>query len=236
MIRLDKFLADMGCGTRSEIKKDIRKGLAQVDGKVVKDAGTLLSGTETVTFKGETVVYEDKVYYMLNKPAGVLSATEDRNCKTVLDIIDENRRKDLFPVGRLDIDTEGLLLITNDGAMAHRILSPAHHVDKIYFARVSGRLTQEDVLAFSEGLKLSDDFTALPAKLDIISSGDTSEAYVTIREGKFHQVKRMFLKRGCEVIYLKRLAMGPVTLDPDLAPGEYRRLSEKEITLLKEIR
>ena len=236
MIRLDKFLADMGCGTRSEIKKDIRKGLAQVDGRVVKDAGTLLCGTETVVFKGDTVVYEDKVYYMLNKPAGVLSATEDRNCKTVLDIINENRRKDLFPVGRLDIDTEGLLLITNDGAMAHRILSPAHHVDKTYFARVNGRLTQDDVLAFSEGLKLSDDFTALPAKLDIISSGDTSEAYVTISEGKFHQVKRMFLKRGCEVIYLKRLAMGPVTLDKDLAPGEYRRLSGKEITLLKEIR
>lgn len=236
MIRLDKFLADMGCGTRSELKKDIRKGLASVDGAVVRDAGTLLTGTEAVCYKGETVRYEKVVYYMLNKPAGVVSATEDKRQKTVLDLITDGRKKDIFPVGRLDLDTEGLLLLTNDGELAHRLLSPAHHVDKTYYARVTGRLTDEDVRAFAEGIVLSRDFTTLPAELEIIDSGAVSEAFVTIREGKFHQVKRMFLNRGCEVTYLKRLSMGPLVLDSTLDPGEYRRLTKEEIKLLKEVR
>ncbi len=236
MIRLDKYLADMSFGTRSEVKKEIRKGFVCVDGSVVKDAGMLLHGTESVTFKGERVVYEKTVWYMLNKPSGVVSATEDKTQRTVLDFITEGRKKDLFPVGRLDIDTEGLLLLTNDGKMAHRLLSPAHHVEKTYFARVNGRLTEEDIRAFAEGIELSEDFTALPAKLEIVSSGEISEACVTICEGKFHQVKRMFLKRGCEVIFLKRLSMGPLQLDESLDPGGYRRLTEEEIRLLEEIR
>lgn len=236
MIRLDKLLADMGCGTRSELKKEIRKGLVCVDGSPVRDAGTLLKGTEEVTYKGETVVYEEFVYFMLNKPSGAVSAVTDKNRETVVDLIKERRKKDIFPVGRLDIDTEGLLLITNDGELAHRLLSPAHHVEKTYFAEVDGRLTEEDVLAFSEGLVISEDFTALPAKLEILSSGETSEARVTVSEGKFHQVKKMFLNRGCEVTYLKRLSMGPLMLDEGLSPGEYRRLGEEEIRELKEIR
>lgn len=236
MIRLDKILADMGCGTRSEVKKEIRKGLVTVDGSVEKDPGRLLKGSESITFRGERLVYEAVVYYMLNKPSGVVSATEDRKQKTVLDLITEGRKKDLFPVGRLDIDTEGLLILTNDGEMAHRLLSPAHHVEKTYFAKVRGRLTEEDVRAFAEGLELSGDFTALPAKLEIGAAGEVSEAFVTICEGKFHQVKRMFLKRGCEVLYLKRLSMGPLVLDEKLNPGEYRRLTEEEIRLLEEIR
>lgn len=236
MIRLDKILADMGCGTRSEVKKEIRKGLVTVDGSVEKDPGRLLKGSESITFRGERLVYEAVVYYMLNKPSGVVSATEDRKQKTVLDLITEGRKKDLFPVGRLDIDTEGLLILTNDGEMAHRLLSPAHHVEKTYFAKVRGRLTEEDVRAFAEGLELSGDFTALPAKLEIGAAGEVSEALVTICEGKFHQIKRMFLKRGCEVLYLKRLSMGPLVLDEKLNPGEYRRLTEEEIRLLEEIR
>ena len=236
MIRLDKILADMGCGTRSEVKKEIRKGLVTVDGSVEKDPGKLLKGSESITFRGECLVYEAVVYYMLNKPSGVVSATEDKKQKTVLDLITEGRKKDLFPVGRLDIDTEGLLILTNDGEMAHRLLSPAHHVEKTYFAKVRGRLTEEDVRAFAEGLELSADFTALPAKLEIGATGEVSEALVTICEGKFHQIKRMFLKRGCEVLYLKRLSMGPLVLDEKLNPGEYRRLTEEEIRLLEEIR
>ena len=236
MIRLDKILADMGCGTRSEVKKEIRKGLVTVDGSVEKDPGRLLKGSESITFRGERLVYEAVVYYMLNKPSGVVSATEDKKQKTVLDLITEGRKKDLFPVGRLDIDTEGLLILTNDGEMAHRLLSPAHHVEKTYFAKVRGRLTEEDVRAFAEGLELSGDFTALPAKLEIGAAGEVSDALVTICEGQFHQIKRMFLKRGCEVLYLKRLSMGPVILDEKLNPGEYRRLTEEEIRLLEEIR
>ena len=236
MIRLDKYLADMGLGTRSELKKDIRKGLASVDGAVIKDPGYALSGKEAVTFKGEPVLYEAEVYYMLNKPAGVITATEDRSQKTVLDLVDISRKKDVFPVGRLDKDTEGLLLLTNDGALAHRLLSPKHHVDKTYYARVSGRLVQADIDAFERGVYImSEDYTALPAKLQILTSGDESEALVTIQEGKFHQVKKMFDALGNEVLYLKRLSMGPLVLDEALKPGEYRRLTDEEIRLLKEL-
>ena len=237
MIRLDKYLADMCLGTRSELKKEIRKGQAIVNGSVIKDPGYALSGTEDVTFKGETVLYEEMVYYMLNKPAGVITATKDASQKTVLDLVDISRKKDVFPVGRLDKDTEGLLLLTNDGGLAHRLLSPKHHVDKTYFARVSGRLVQADIDAFARGVYImSEDYTALPAKLEILASGDDSEALVTVQEGKFHQVKNMFDALGNEVLYLKRLSMGPLVLDETLAPVEYRRLTDEETALLKELR
>ncbi len=243
-MRLDKYLSDMGAGTRSELKKEIRRGAVTVDGAVVKDPGCSVSPSSHVTFRGAEVCYEEFVYYMLNKPAGVISASEDGREPTVVDLIDEQKRKDLFPVGRLDRDTEGLLIITNDGALSHRLLSPKHHVDKVYYARVSGALTEADVQAFQSGLVLPDGLECLPAELKIlsVSSGGeddadaeaaVSEAEISIREGKFHQVKRMFRAVGCEVTCLQRLSMGPVSLDPALKPGEYRRLTPEELSSLK---
>ena len=235
-MRLDKFLSDMGAGTRSELKKEIRKSGAVVDGTVVKDPGFSVSESSAVVFRGSEVAYEEYVYYMLNKPAGIISASEDGREETVVDLISEPKRRDLFPVGRLDRDTEGLLLITNDGALSHRLLSPKHHVDKVYFVRVSGILTENDAGLFRDGLVLTDGLECLPADLEILSVSDddyVSEAEITIREGKFHQVKRMFASIGSEVIYLKRLSMGPISLDPGLAPGEYRRLTPEELTALE---
>ena len=234
-MRLDKYLSDMGAGTRSELKKEIRKGSASVDGEVVKDPGFSVSPSSSVIYKGSAVGYDEFEYYMLNKPAGVISASEDDNEATVVDLIDERKRRDLFPVGRLDRDTEGLLLITNDGALAHRLLSPKHHVDKVYYVKVSGILEDSDVELFRDGLVLTDGLECLPADLEILSVSEDeyeSEALITIREGKFHQVKRMFSSVGADVKYLKRLAMGPLSLDPGLEPGEYRRLSEEELSSL----
>ena len=235
-MRLDKYLSDMGAGTRSELKKEIRKSGAVVDGTVVKDPGFSVSESSNVIFRGSEVAYEEYVYYMLNKPAGIISASEDGREETVVDLISEPKRRDLFPVGRLDRDTEGLLLITNDGALSHRLLSPKHHVDKVYYVKVSGILTESDAELFRDGLVLTDGLECLPADLEILSVSDddyVSEAKITIREGKFHQVKRMFASIGSEVIYLKRLSMGPISLDPGLAPGEYRRLTPEELTALE---
>ena len=234
-MRLDRYLSDMGVGARSELKKDIRKGGAIVDGEIVRDPGRSVDASSRVIFRGRTVVYEEFVYYMLNKPAGVISASEDGREDTVIDLIPGPKRRDLFPVGRLDRDTEGLLLITNDGALAHRLLSPKHHVDKTYFVEVSGILNGSDADLFAQGLVLSDGLECLPADLKILSVSDddcTSSAEITIREGKFHQVKRMFSSVGAEVTYLKRLSMGPVTLDPELEPGECRRLTADELASL----
>lgn len=235
-MRLDKYLSDMGAGTRSELKKEIRKGAVSVDGAVVKDPGCSVSSSSHVVYKGAVIGYDEFEYYMLNKPAGVISASEDDREPTVVDLIDEPKRKDLFPVGRLDRDTEGLLLITNDGALAHRLLSPKHHVDKTYYVEVSGTLNESDVELFAEGLVLPDGLQCLPAELKILSVSDeefTSEAEITICEGKFHQVKRMFGAVGAEVIYLKRLSMGPLSLDPELEPGEYRPLTPDEMESLE---
>ena len=235
-MRLDKYLSDMGVGTRNELKKDIRKGGAVVDGQVVKDPGHSVSPSSHVVFKGHEVVYEEFSYYMLNKPAGIISASEDDSEDTVVDLIPEPKRRDLFPVGRLDRDTEGLLLITNDGALAHRLLSPKHHVDKTYYVEVSGVLNESDIELFGQGLVLTDGLECLPADLKILSVSDdeyASAAEITIREGKFHQVKRMFSSVGAEVTYLKRLSMGSVTLDPGLEPGECRRLTAGELEALE---
>ena len=234
-MRLDKYLSDMGAGTRSELKKEIRKSGVTVDGVIVKDPGFSVCSSSHVVFRGSVVAYEEFVYYMLNKPAGIISASEDELEPTVVDLISEPKRRDLFPVGRLDRDTEGLLLITNDGALSHRLLSPKHHVDKVYYARVSGILYDSDVELFRDGLVLTDGLECLPADLKVLSVSEEeyiSEAEITVREGKFHQVKRMFGSVGAEVIYLKRLSMGPLTLDPGLAPGEYRRLTPEELVSL----
>ena len=235
MIRLDKYLADMGCGTRQEVKKFIRSGQVSVDGIVVKKPETKVEQTvQEVFLNGEKVGYESFEYYMLNKPAGVISATEDQSCQTVVDLIKDKKRKDLFPVGRLDKDTEGLLLITNDGALAHRLLSPKKHVDKCYFARICGKVTEEDVRSFEKGVNIGSQEQpeiTMPGKLEIITSDDISKIRLTIQEGKFHQVKRMFQAVG-KVIYLKRLRMGTLILDENLGIGEYRPLTKEELEKL----
>ena len=233
MIRLDKYLADMSIGTRQEVKKYIRQGRVKINEDIIKKPEYKIREDEDeVTFDGAPVAYETFEYYMLNKPAGVISATEDKRDKTVLDLIKEKKRKDLFPVGRLDKDTEGLLLITNDGALAHRLLSPKKHVDKCYYAEISGGVTEDDVHVFKERINIGtqeEPEWTMPAELKILEKGTVSRIRLTIREGKFHQVKRMFLAVGKEVVYLKRERMGALVLDEELAPGEYRKLTDSEL-------
>lgn len=233
MIRLDKYLADMGVGTRAEVKKYVRQGKVKIDGRVVKSPEEKVDvEIQMVSYLDQLVTYETFEYYMLNKPAGVISAATDTREKTVVDLIEEKKRKDLFPVGRLDKDTEGLLLITNDGELAHRLLSPKRHVDKVYYAKVKGVVTEKDVKAFSEGASLGQGEMAKPAALEILTSDEISEIRLTIQEGKFHQVKRMFQSVGKEVVYLKRLSMGTLVLDESLPLGAYRRLTREEIEQL----
>lgn len=316
-MRLDKFLADMGVGSRSDLKKAIRKSLVTVNGAVEKDPGAQVSAEDHICFDGAEIRYAEQQYYMLHKPAGVLSASEDRRQTTVVDLInlnDELVRKDLFPVGRLDKDTEGLLIITNDGLLAHQLLVPKHHIDKTYYAIVTGTITEDDQRAFTRGIRYDEKLTALPAPLRVLSTGKTvadlrrelgfpenvsafvpsdeanaaagqpaltrsdafrmlaemnitdptarllrtrlagpafigaeepaditedslvSEVEITIQEGKFHQIKKMVkaLPGGKEILYLRRITMGALRLDPNLAPGEFRKLSEDEIRILKD--
>jgi len=233
-LRLDKFLADMGVGTRSEVKQYIRKGRIKINDQICKTPEYKLSPqTDAVFFDDRRIEYNKYIYIMLNKPQGVVSASSDGRSKTVIDLLGDKGRKDLFPVGRLDKDTEGLLLITNDGDLAHRLLSPKKHVDKVYYVRVIGRLTDEDIIAFRDGIDIGDEKPTLPAELSVLASGEVSEAQVCIREGRYHQIKRMFEALGKKVIYLKRLSMGPLILDEDLPCGSFRELTEQEISLLK---
>lgn len=233
-IRLDKYLADMGLGTRSQVKSLIRKGHVRVEEKVIKAPEHKVDLKDEVTVDGNRVAYKSYEYLMLHKPRGVVSATEDKKERTVLELITETSRKDLFPVGRLDKDTEGLLLLTNDGALAHELLSPKKRVDKRYFAKVKGILTESVIQSFAGGLDIGDDKRTLPAKLKILNAdADISEVEVIIQEGRFHQVKRMFEAVGCKVVYLKRLSMGTLVLDEKLKPGEYRSLTEEETAELR---
>ena len=234
MMRLDKFLADMGLGTRSEVKKDIRKGLILVNGTPIRTPEYKIDiQKDQVTAKGQPVSYAKQEYYMLNKPGGVVSATEDKREKTVLDLIQEKKRKDLFPVGRLDKDTEGLLLITNDGPLAHELLSPKKHVDKTYFVKAGKPLSDEDIRMLETGVDIGEEKQTLPGKVSRLSPERTSFC-LTIREGKFHQIKRMLQAVDNEVLYLKRLSMGSLVLDKGLDPREYRPLTQEEIERLKE--
>ena len=324
-MRLDKFLADMGVGSRSDLKKAIRKSLVTVNGAVEKDPGAQVSAEDRICFDGAEIRYAEQQYYMLHKPAGVLSASEDRRQTTVVDLIrdaastdasaandsaadhhaagghdtttavesaagghadgriarsteDALVRKDLFPVGRLDKDTEGLLIITNDGPLAHQLLVPKHHIDKTYYAIVTGTITEDDQRAFTRGIRYDEKLTALPATLRVLSTGKTvaelrralgftatserllrtrlagpafigaeepaditddtlvSEVEITIQEGKFHQIKKMVkaLPGEKEILYLRRITMGALRLDPALAPGEFRKLSESEVRILKD--
>lgn len=234
-MRLDKFLSECGFGTRSEIKKLIRTDRVSVVGAKSKPTADMRidENTAEVFVDGEPVTYKKYIYLMLNKPNGYLSATYDKDKAVVLDLVPpQYRHFDLFPVGRLDIDTVGLIVLTNDGAMSHRLLSPRHHIPKTYYAEVSGRLGDAEVSAFAEGMDLGD-FIAQPSEMTIVSSDDDkSAAEVTIYEGKFHQIKRMFEKTGHTVTYLKRTAMNRLSLDESLGEGELRELTDRELELL----
>lgn len=231
MERLDKLLAGTGKWSRREVKALVRQGLVRVDGRLAASAEDKLDpAAAIITVAGETISLRRFTYVLLHKPAGVLTATEDRKQPTVLDLLPpELRRIGLAPVGRLDKDTEGLLLLTNDGELAHRLLSPKYHVEKRYLARVDGELSATDAEAFARGMTLGDGLECLPAGLELLPG---HACIVTLREGKFHQVKRMLAARGAPVLYLKRLSMGPLTLDDSLAAGAYRLLRAEEILAL----
>jgi len=232
-MRLDKFLVACAVGSRTEVKNLLKAGRVTVNGKKEKSAKLQINEErDEIRFDGQVLDYEEFVYYMMNKPQGVISATEDSKHRTVLDLLDDiARTKEVFPVGRLDIDTHGLLLLTNDGKLAHALLSPKRHVDKTYLAQVEGIMSQEDVETFAEGIPLKD-FTCQPAKLELVSVDpvkNQSLVRVTIAEGKFHQVKRMVAYCGKEVVDLQRLTMGTLVLDENLERGEWRRLTKGEL-------
>ena len=237
-MRLDKFLADVGLGSRKEVKALIKKGHIKVNDQTIKsDKFQVDEWKDQVTYEGEQFIYQKDFYYILNKPAGVISATQDNYDQTVLDLFDDTSyREDLFPVGRLDKDTEGLLVVTNDGGLAHRLLSPKKHVEKEYFAEVNGIMTEADVQAFSQGLTIDDGEETRPAQLSIVSvnsEDETSVIHLILHEGKFHQVKRMVKAVGKEVTYLKRIRMGNFLLPEDLALGEYRPMTAEEVKQLE---
>ena len=231
--RLDKLLASTGHWSRREVKDLVRQGRVLADGRpAARPEDKFDPERVRLSVDGREVDCAPFVYLMLHKPAGLLSATEDRNQKTVLDLLPEHlRRRGLFPVGRLDKDTEGLLLLTDDGPLGHDLLSPNKHVDKVYYAQVDGTVDAADVEALAQGMVLGDDLHCLPAGLEPL--GDGSECLVTLREGKYHQVKRMLAARGKPVRYLKRLSMGPIRLDPSLEPGEWRPLTREEVAALR---
>ena len=245
--RLDKILADSGLGTRSSVRDLIKSGTVKVNGVSEKDPGKKVeTDMDEIIVRGELIDFRDKVYYMLNKPAGVITATEDKKQTTVIDLIKDKKRRDLFPVGRLDKDTVGLLLITNDGDLAHRLLAPGKHVKKTYLVRVDGIITDEIKSGIEKGVDIGDEKLTAPAELreiklledaDVTAAGEqaadgVSEAEITITEGRYHEIKRMFEAFGLNVIYLKRLSMGGLKLDPDLQEGQWKILSEEEIVLL----
>lgn len=233
-MRLDKFLTEMGLGTRTEVKKLLKTKQVTVNGEIVTKPETKVEPqTDQICYTGEVIAYCEYEYYLFHKPAGCVTATEDNLHKTVMDYLTDTVRSDLFPVGRLDIDTEGLLLITNNGALAHDLLSPSKHVAKTYYAVIEGMVTEEDVNLFKNGVDIGEEKLTKPAKLRVLESKPTSKIELTITEGKFHQVKRMFEAVGKKVLYLKRISMGPLQLPDDLKPGEYRPLTAQEIAALK---
>lgn len=242
-LRLDKLLSEMTKGSRSEVKQWIRKGRVLIDGEAVQRPETKVDPeTQEICLDGTRIQYRQYEYYMLNKPQGVVSATADNRNATVVSLITESGRSDLFPVGRLDIDTEGLLLLTNDGDLAHWLLSPRHHIDKTYLVWIQGVLSEEDIATLEQGMDIGDEKPTLPAVVEssrVLSTTETqssskpvSEVFFTIQEGRYHQVKRMFAGIGKPVVYLRRIRMGALELDPQLTLGEYRPLTEEEIDKL----
>lgn len=238
-LRLDRVLADCGVSSRKDIKSLIRKGRVTVNGAAVTDPGyKILPDSQSVAVDGVTIKWSKRIVYVINKPAGVITATEDKKLPTVMDLLPENiRRMGLFPVGRLDRDVEGLLLLTNDGTLAHDLLAPKKHVDKLYEAILDKATISGAEHLFKEGLVLEDGTKCRPAKLELMPFAEQDgnpriTARLTIHEGKYHQVKRMFLAVGSRVMYLRRLRMGPVSLDESLTPGSYRLLTEAEVESL----
>ena len=237
-MRLDKFLANSGIGTRKEVKDILKNKKISVNDIFVKDGKIQIDEEkDIVKHEDKIIYYKPFVYIMMNKPAGVISATEDSHHKTVIDLLNnEYRTYDIFPVGRLDIDTEGLLLLTNDGVLSHNLLSPKKHVDKKYYVKIANSLSDDDIKMLENGIKLEENFVTKKAKVEIIcnnSEKNENLAYITISEGKFHQVKRMFKAVNNEVLYLKRVKMGGLSLDEKLKLGEYRELTEEELNNLK---
>ncbi|WP_099345754.1 pseudouridine synthase [Clostridium tertium] len=236
MERLDKVLSNLGYGTRKEIKQVVRKGLIEVNGEIVKDNGMQIDPeVDKVLVNGEEIFYRKYIYLMMNKPDGVISATFDNRDETVIDLLEiEHQVFEPFPVGRLDKDTVGLLLLTNDGELNHRLISPKWKVDKVYYAKIDKKVTEADIKKFKNGITLDDGYICKEAKLEILESSDSgSEVMITIQEGKFHQVKRMFEAVDKSVVYLKRVEFGTLQLDEDLEEGEYRELTEEEVAILK---
>ena len=233
-IRLDKVLSHMGLGTRKEVKKIIKEDRVLIDDKIGDKANMQIDPErQVIKVDNEEIHYSEFFYFLLNKPQGVISATKDNVHQTVIDLLDlEDQNKDVFPVGRLDMDTEGLLLLTNDGQLSHELLSPKKNVPKTYFAKVEGKMTKEDVVTFKEGLELLDGYLCMPAELTILSAGQTSQIELVINEGKFHQVKKMVEAVGKEVFYLQRVGMGNLTLPEDLELGSYRAITAEEMDLL----
>ena len=231
MMRLDKLLAHMDYGSRKEVKELIRKGYVLVNGNVIKDDDFKVDEiNDEINILDSEIKYEEFIYIMLNKPEGYVSATYDFSKPIVLDLIDDYKKRNLFPVGRLDIDTHGLLLITNDGNLAHRMLSPKSHVDKKYYLKYDGKYNESFIQKFKDGITLDDGYKCMPA--EFIDLGD-NEAYIIIREGKFHQVKRMMEAVGCNVTFLKRISFGNLVLDESLKEGKWRHLTNEEIESLK---
>lgn len=235
-LRIDKILSNLGYGSRAEIKRDCKHGVIEVNGKIISNPGTQVDPeNDEILYSGERVEYREYIYIMMNKPEGYISATFDKRDPIVLDLIDDPSYLafEPFPVGRLDKDTEGLLVLTNDGKLSHRVLSPKKHVPKTYYAKVEGVVSDEDIKSFEEGVVLDDGYKTMPSQLKILKSDELSEIELTIHEGKFHQVKRMFESVGKKVVYLKRLSMGKLKLDESLGLGEYRELTDEEVKLIE---
>lgn len=230
--RLDKFLCDLNIGTRSQVKSFIQKGMITVNNEIVKKPDFKVSENDIVSYQGQSLSSEEYAYYMLHKPAGIISATEDKIHQTVLDYFKDEPCKNLYPVGRLDKDTEGLLLITNDGELGHRLLSPKHHIPKTYYVKLLKVINSDDLSRLEEGIDIGEKRVTLPAKIQLITD---KTLYITITEGKFHQIKRMFEAVDNKVQYLKRISMGELSLDDTLPLGQYRKLTAEEISYLKSL-
>ena len=235
-LRIDKVLSNLGYGSRSDLKKYCKQGFVKINGKIISNPGTQVdTENDKIEFDNKEVKYREFIYLMMNKPDGYLSATFDKRDPIVLDLIDSSYLTfEPFPVGRLDKDTEGLLVLTNDGQLAHRVLSPKKHVPKTYYAKIDGLVTNDDIKVFEEGVILDDGYKTMSSQLKILKSDDISEIELTIHEGKFHQVKRMFESVGKKVVYLKRLSMGNLILDKNLKLGEYRELTDEEVKLIEQ--
>ncbi|MFL0268550.1 pseudouridine synthase [Candidatus Clostridium radicumherbarum] len=238
MERLDKVLANLGYGSRKEVKALVKAGEVEIDNEIIKDSAYQFEPEKSsIVVSGEVVRYKKYIYLLMNKPAGVVSATFDKYDETVIDLLDEEYKIfEPFPVGRLDKDTVGLLLLTNDGELNHRLISPKWHVDKVYYAEIDKEVVESDIISFNKGVILDDGYKCLPAKLEILKADKNgSEVKVTLQEGKFHQVKRMFNSLGKNVVFLKRISFGPILLPEDLFEGDCRELTEEEVDILKKI-